>query len=524
MAHPSHRRSRPGRLRGAVGLALAAVLLTSGVVGGLTAGGRVGNETSQPASAVADTVSPSPLPAAASWPDALPIPPDADDAERLAIKLSYSFVALSRAQAAAVLAEPSLGALVLPAWGDDAALMVPNAALTRVREIAPDAEATPNAVVEATADQSPTPSWGLDAVDAPDATQDAHYFYDTTGAGVTAYVVDTGVQADHPDFGGRVDAASGHDETGDGRGTADCNGHGTHVAGTIGSTTYGVAKGVRLVPVRVLGCDGKGSLADLYYALAWIVNDHTGSRSVINMSTGAPSSPYITSAVRSAVNKGFTVVAAAGNDAVDACTSSPASAPEAITVGATDSSSALAWYSNRGSCVDILAPGSDIISTYIGSAVASASGTSMASPHVAGLAARLLEAHPSWRAADVLAGLTSDRARGKIANVPSGTANLFAAIPAVPRVSAVTATASSSGIDISWTRNDVGAAVTFAVTVTDTTTGRVYPVVVSGSRSSTVFTATRTGHAYSVTVGGTAGMPSGARVAFAEASALVAVP
>lgn len=523
MARSSRPRPRRGGLRLVVGAAIVAGLLAVGLIGGLTAGGETTPAPSQPASAVAATVAPSP-PAAASWPEALPIPPDADDDQRLAIKLSYSFVALSGAQATTVLAEPDLGALVLPSWDGDVALMVPNAALPRVRDLAPDAEVTPNTVVTATADQSPTPSWGLDAIDASDATQDAHYFYDTTGAGVTAYVVDTGVQADHPDFGGRVDAASGHDEVGDDRGTTDCNGHGTHVAGTIGSTTYGVAKAVRLVPVRVLGCDGKGSLADMYYALAWIVNNHTGTQSVINMSTGAPTNTYITSAVRTAVNKGFTVVAAAGNDTVDACTSSPASAPEAITVGATDSSGGLAWYSNRGSCVDILAPGSDIISTYIGSAAASASGTSMASPHVAGLAARLLQAHPTWRAADVLSGLTSDAARGRIQNVPSGTVNLFAAIPATPALTTVSATAGERGLDISWTRNDVGAPVTFAVTVTDTTSGRVYPVVISGTKTSTTFTAMQTAHVYTVTIGGTARMPSGAQVAFVEASARVTAP
>lgn len=458
-----------------------------------------------------ESASPGPAPTEA-WSAPLGIPVDATDEERLQIKLSYDLVSVPVDQLERLQSVPGVAVVSPRTFGDAVYAAVRATDVAAVRDALPEVTVIPNEVVHADESQIPAPSWGLDAVDDPSAVGDGAYLYDSTGVGVTAFVVDSGVQSDHPDFGGRVDAAAGHDEVGDGRGTEDCNGHGTHVAGTIGSTTYGVAKDVRIVPVRVFGCGRTGSTADVLYGMLWIYENNDSAQSVVNMSLGTPKIAQVNDFAEGLVEAGFVVVVAAGNEAQDACDVSPASAPGPLTVGAVDGSRTLAWYSNWGSCVDILAPGSDITSTWIGSTTNTISGTSMASPHVAGLAARLLQVHPTWTTTEVQRELTTVAATGHISGLAAGTPDLFAAIPGVPRISTVTAAADPAGLAVAWTTNRIGVFTAFAVTVTDVSTGQEYPVTVSATRSSTVFTDAQPGHSYTVRVTGSARMPSGAVV------------
>ena len=255
-------------------------------------------------------------------------------------------------------------------------------------------------------------TWGLDRIDARSGL-DQTYSYGATGAGVDAYILDTGILSSHTDFGGRV--LSGYTSVSDGRGTEDCDGHGTHVAGTVGGTQWGVGKGVNLIPVRVLDCSGSGTWSGVIAGMDWVAANASGP-SVANMSLGGGQTNSIDDAVARMHNAGVTVVVAAGNSDADACGSSPAAAPEAITVGATTSSDARASYSNFGTCLDIFAPGSSITSAwYTGNtATSTISGTSMASPHVAGAAALWLETDPNMSPAQVANALTSSATEGAV--------------------------------------------------------------------------------------------------------------
>ncbi len=271
--------------------------------------------------------------------------------------------------------------------------------------------------------QSPA-TWGLDRIDQRNLPLNNAFTYTSTGSGVTAYIIDTGIQISHQEFGGR--ASIGTDTVNDGRNGADCNGHGTHVAGTVGGSTYGVAKSVALVAVRVLNCQGSGTWSGVIAGIDWVAAHHAAN-SVANMSLGGNRSTAVNDAVNNAINSGVVFGVAAGNERTDACRKSPASTPAAITVGATTSSDARASYSNYGSCLDLFAPGSSITSAWIGSNTATntISGTSMATPHVVGVAALYRAANPSATPAQVRNAIVANATSGMVSNPGRNSPNLL---------------------------------------------------------------------------------------------------
>lgn len=287
-----------------------------------------------------------------------------------------------------------------------------------------------------TAAQSPAP-WGLDRIDQVDKVNPlsqlsyvSEYNYITTGAGVDAYIIDTGIYTAHNDFGGR--ARVGIDTLG-GNGQ-DCDGHGTHVAGTVGGQDYGVAKDVKLIAVRVLNCRGSGTTTSVVTGIEWVIGNHNSTPAVANLSLGGGISAAIDLAVSNLIGDGVVTVVAAGNSTKDVKTSSPARVEVAITVAASDSSDKLATFSNFGSGVDLIAPGVGIKSTWILSKRAPSlfhtiSGTSMASPHVAGVVARYLQGSPGETPDQVAKAIKGAATGGKIAltstAATSGTPNLL---------------------------------------------------------------------------------------------------
>lgn len=294
-----------------------------------------------------------------------------------------------------------------------------------------------NQVVQLVATQTGA-TWGLDRIDQANLPLSTTYTYNTNGSTVTAYIFDTGVRSDHTEFGGRVtggfSAISAEPTPEDG------NGHGTHVAGTVGGSTYGVAKSVTIVPVKVLGAAGSGTNAGVVAGLDWAIAHHTaGVPAVGNMSLGGGISAATDDAVRRCVADGIVMAVAAGNSNLDASTASPARVREAITVGSTTSTDAKSSFSNYGSIVDIHAPGSSITSAWITSSTAlnTISGTSMATPHVAGAAALYLEYLPGSTPAQVETALKQFSAVGRITGLPSGTVNNllqinFGTVPSLP--------------------------------------------------------------------------------------------
>ncbi|MET9802807.1 S8 family peptidase [Streptomyces sp. NPDC006368] len=283
-----------------------------------------------------------------------------------------------------------------------------------------------NATVRLSATQS-NPTWGIDRVDQRNLPLSKTYTYDTTASNVNAYIIDTGIRTSHSEFGGR--AVVGTDTVGGGQNGQDCQGHGTHVAGTVGGKTYGVAKAAKLIAVRVLDCNGSGTTAGVIAGVDWVTANAV-KPAVANMSLGGGANTSLDNAVKRSIASGVSYAIAAGNGNIlglpeNACNTSPARVPEAITVGATDSADKRASFSNYGTCLDLFAPGVNVTSSWKDSdtATKTISGTSMAAPHTAGVAALYLAAHPTASPAQVRDALVNNATTGKVQNPLTGSPN-----------------------------------------------------------------------------------------------------
>ena len=310
------------------------------------------------------------------------------------------------------------------------AASLPEALLTRLLSDPRVVSVEPDAIMHADATQTGA-TWGIDRIDQRNLPLSGTFTYNNTGAGVTIYIIDTGIRFSHSQFGGR--ASSGTDKI-DGGSADDCNGHGTHVAGTAAGSTYGVAKGAALVAVRVLDCGGSGATSSVIAGVDWVTGNHqAGQPAVANMSLGGGGSSSLDTAVRNSIADGVSYAVAAGNGtpllniAQNACNYSPARVAEAMTISATTTSDARASYANYGSCVDWFAPGSGITSAWntSDSATRSASGTSMASPHTAGVAALYLQSSPSASPSAVRTALFNLTTKDKVTSSRSTNAHLL---------------------------------------------------------------------------------------------------
>ncbi|HAJ38063.1 MAG TPA: hypothetical protein DCL15_20520 [Chloroflexi bacterium] len=328
--------------------------------------------------------------------------------DRYLVVLKQDRVTAAAVASKAMQAATDLGATVHYVYADAIAgyaATLSDVALQRLRKDPDIAYIEQDQIVTALDVQS-NPPWGLDRLDQRTLPLDTLYTYSATGSGVHAYIIDTGIRAAHVEFSGRI--GSGRDFVDDDSNPTDCNGHGTHVAGTIGGSTYGVAKQVTLHGVRVLDCAGSGYTSGVVAGVDWVTANAIRP-AVANMSLGGGVSSALDAALRSSVAAGIVYVVAAGNANSDACNTSPAREPSAITVGATTNNDVRASFSNYGACLDIFAPGVNIVSAYYTSDTANAtlSGTSMASPHTAGVVARYLQGAPGASPADVATALTA---------------------------------------------------------------------------------------------------------------------
>ena len=318
-------------------------------------------------------------------------------------------------------------------------------------------------------------TWGIDRIDQRALPLSGTYSYTADGTGVTVYIIDTGINFTHTEYAGRT--STGIDEITPGGTAADCNGHGSHVSGTVGGTTYGVAKKVKLVAVRVLDCSGSGSTSGVIAGIDWVTTNRV-LPAAANMSLGGGFSAALNTSVENSIAAGVVYGIAAGNSTADACNSSPASAPSAITVGATTISDGFASFSNYGTCVDINAPGVNITSAWIGSNTATntISGTSMATPHVVGAAALYLQVNPAATPATVRNALVANATPNVITSIGPGTPNLllytgFIAAGPTPPVANFTYACTMLACNFDGSSSSALAAATYSWTFGDAFTG-----------------------------------------------------
>ncbi|MGZ8709513.1 MAG: S8 family serine peptidase [Thermoanaerobaculia bacterium] len=352
-------------------------------------------------------------------------------------------------------------------------------------------------------------TWGIDRIDQRDLPLSSTYVYNATGSGVKAYIIDTGINVNHNDFGGR--AIDGYDAVDGSLPAADCNGHGTHVSGTVGGATWGVAKGVTLVAVRVLDCAGSGSNSGVIAGINWVTSDHAaGQPAVANMSLGGGASQAIDDAVNASINDGVTYAIASGNSNANACNYSPARVAAAITVNSSTSTDARSSFSNYGTCTDIFAPGSSITLAWYSSNTATntISGTSMATPHVAGAAALYLQGNTSASPATVASALINNSTLNKITSPGTGSPNRLlytgfigggGGTPA-PTISSFTPT--SGGVGTSVTIS--GSNFTGATSVSFNNQSASFTVNSSSSITASVPNCSSSGQVRVTTAGGTA--------------------